>query len=318
MAALRQQGKRAGAPAGDPRGGCAHYLPVGDAIRGWELYVTSVGAQDYARNEGYPRPGHPSLYDFDWRKGRTLPDYALVLVTRGRGEYEFRNLPKRECGPGDVLLMAPGQWHRYRPLPATGWTERWLCLGGEYLQRLRRRGLVFTRPCVALGERLGAARAAWEALLAKARAEPEQNGPELTALALRVLALVAAATEAELARTVSERVPAADPDVAKALEFVRNNSHRPIRIADVARAVGLHARTLERRFAAQHPRGVRAEIECSRYARAKRLLKDTRMPIKEIAYACGFGDPRRMIEIFRRREARAPREVRAQAANATA
>jgi len=43
---------------------------------------------------------------------------------------------------------------------------------------------------------------------------------------------------------------------------------------------------------------------------ARRLLHDSSLPIKEIAYACGFGDPRPMIDMFRRQEGILPSQIR--------
>ncbi|MCX6895291.1 MAG: helix-turn-helix domain-containing protein [Verrucomicrobia bacterium] len=297
-------GKNAGAPF--------HYLPVGDSVRAWELYVTGVGLQTYAPGEAYPKAGHPSLYDFNWREGRILPEHTIILITDGAGEFEFRNLPLTKCTAGDALLIAPGQWHRYRPLPATGWTELWMCVGGEYLHRLRSRGVNFMKPHVSLGEHFPETRAALLALLDSARKKSNHNNPLLTAKALEVIARIAEAGGRQT--PAADKPEAADPRVRDAIEFIWNNSHRALRIGDVAAAAGLLPRTLERQFAASHSRTVRAEIEWSRCARARRLLHDTKLPIKEIAYACGFGDPRRMIDVFRRREGVSPSHIRARTA----
>jgi AraC-like DNA-binding protein len=317
MTGLRQRDERQKQPRGTHvanSAGSYYYLPVGDGIRSWDFYVTSVGSQTYLAGDVYPKSGHPSLYDFDWRKGRTLPEYAVVLITEGKGEYEFRNLPLSTCSAEDALLIAPGQWHRYHPLPRTGWTELWMCAGGEYLHRLRNRKLVFTKSSVSLGTRFGDARRALLELLAAVGRNPNHNGPLFTAKALEIIALIAEVSTEPI--SASEKYEVNDPDVSNAIEFIWNNSHRPIRIHDVAMSVSLQARTLERRFAACHCRGVREEIEWSRYFRARHLLRDTRLPIKEIAYSCGFGDPRRMIEVFRRRESCSPNEVRTNAPNA--
>jgi hypothetical protein len=81
-------------------------------MRAWDLYVTGVGQESYAPGSRYPEEGHPAIYNFDWRTGRILPEYAMVLILAGCGEFEFRNQPLTDCGAGDVLLIAPGQWHR--------------------------------------------------------------------------------------------------------------------------------------------------------------------------------------------------------------
>jgi AraC-like DNA-binding protein len=286
-----------------------HYLPVSDNMRDWELYVTGLGQQTYAPGEPYPKVGHPSLYHFDWREGRVLPEYSVILITSGAGEYQFRNSPLRKCHAGDALFIAPGQWHRYRPLPATGWTELWMCVGGEYLHRLRSRGVSFQQPHVKLGDNFTRTRDALIELLASVRERLNHNNPRLTAKALEVIASIADTDDGQIPPPGVEG--ASDPRVVNAIQFIWDNSHRSLHISDVAAVVGASPRTLERQFAAAHSRSVRAEIEWSRYVRARRLLHDSSLPIKEIAYACGFGDPRRMIDVFRRQEGVLPSHIRA-------
>jgi AraC-like DNA-binding protein len=290
-----------------------YYLPVSDQIRSWDLYVTGVGQECYRAGDKYPETGHPSLYDFEWRSGRVLPEYAMILILEGSGEFELRNQPLTRCSAGDVLLVSPGQWHRYRPSASTGWSELWVCAGGEYLHRLRSRRLMFGQAKVALGARFHDTRRVIAEILDFVRTHPNVNSPLLTARVLEAIALIAEAGGGDVVEPVS---PAgSDSHVADAIEFIWHNSHRPIQTKDVARAVNLAPRTLERRFAACHARAVHEEIEESRYLRARRLLIESTLPIKEIAYSTGFGEPKRMIELFRRRDGRTPSAVRHASAN---
>lgn len=286
-----------------------HYLPVDDNIRAWELYVTGVGQQSYAPGEPYPKAGHPSLYHFNWREGRVLPEYSFILITSGAGEFQFRNSAPGKCVAGDALLIAPGQWHRYRPLPDTGWTELWMCVSGEYMHRLRRRLANLRHAHVPLGAHFAGTRDALLDLVASVRGQLNHNSPRLTAKALEIIARVAEVDSGQIRPL--ETCETSDPCVNDAIGFIWNNSHRAIRICDVAAAAGVLPRTLERKFAAAYSRTVRAEIEWSRYVRARRLLHDSSLPLKEIAYDCGFGDPRRMIDVFRRLEGMAPSQIRA-------
>jgi transcriptional regulator GlxA family with amidase domain len=59
-------------------------------------------------------------------------------------------------------------------------------------------------------------------------------------------------------------------------------------------------RTLERRFAEVVGRSPRQELEWLRVQRARKLLEETRRPIKEIAYQCGFREPRGLIRACHR------------------
>ena len=86
--------------------------------------------------EKYPLGGHPLLYQFEWSRGRTLPEFELILVTDGTGEFESE---ATGCVPIEgvaLFIVFPGVWHRFRPSPAVGWTERWFSFNGELLDRL--------------------------------------------------------------------------------------------------------------------------------------------------------------------------------------
>ena len=60
----------------------------------------------------------------------------MVLITDGAGEFESEATGYVEFDDSALLILFPGVWHRYRPLPAVGWTERWFSFNGEAIQQL--------------------------------------------------------------------------------------------------------------------------------------------------------------------------------------
>jgi len=104
----------------------ARYLPIDDALFASPVYLTSAGRATIPPGAAYPPPGHPDLYQFKWREGRVLPEFSLLWVEAGAGVWETQrgSFPIRAGQVGQVLS---GQWHRYRPDPASGWSEcgRW-------------------------------------------------------------------------------------------------------------------------------------------------------------------------------------------------
>ena len=71
-------------------------------------------------------------------------------------------------------------------------------------------------------------------------------------------------------------------------------------------------RTLERRFREVLGHSPAQEIARLRVERAKRLLVETKTPIKRLASKAGFHDARRMYEIFLRVEGIPPSAYRRQ------
>lgn len=103
-----------------------------------------------------------------------------------------------------------------------------------------------------------------------------------------------------------------DPLIASALQFIVANSHLDISPADVARAVTIGTRTLQRRFRKHLNRPIATEIRRVRIERAKRQLAQSTRSLKEIACNVGFGEAMRMYEVFLRELGVTPSQYRRQ------
>lgn len=118
----------------------------------------------------------------------------------------------------------------------------------------------------------------------------------------------------EVLAAMAERgvhLPAAgEPDdVATIQALVAARPHLPWVVADAARALGVSEPTLRRRLAAAGTsfRQLAAEV---RLAYGLHLLQTTRMPILEVAVACGYESPSRFAGRFRDRFGMSPSELR--------
>ena len=89
-------------------------------------------------------------------------------------------------------------------------------------------------------------------------------------------------------RASTERYMAKNPSVLAAIDYVRNEHHRPIGIDQIAKAIGVPRRTLERRFAAEMNETVHDFLVELRLNRAKRLLRQSFAPLGDVARACGY------------------------------
>ena len=100
------------------------------------------------------------------------------------------------------------------------------------------------------------------------------------------------------------------PLVAAALRFIVENSHKGIRVDDVAGHVHTSVRSLERHFRKATGRTMTEEIARLRLERAKRLLVESDEPIKQLASDCGFSDPAYFHRVFLQGEGMSPGEYR--------
>ena len=97
---------------------------------------------------------------------------------------------------------------------------------------------------------------------------------------------------------------------AAALEFIAANSHRPIGINDVARAIVAEPKTLQRRFRKVLDCPIAKEICRVRIERAKRGLTHGDQSMSAIARGAGFGTRDRMYVVFQREEGISPSDYR--------
>ena len=116
-------------------------------------------------------------------------------------------------------------------------------------------------------------------------------------------------------RTSSDAFDVKDPFVAKALRFIADECHRPIKVRDVVAHVPVSQRSLERLFQSFRGCTIANEMTRFRIERAKRLLADTDMLVKQVAESCGFTNTRRLCDVFQRVEKTSPARFRRQHLN---
>ncbi|MBM3753380.1 MAG: helix-turn-helix domain-containing protein [Acidobacteria bacterium] len=97
-----------------------------------------------------------------------------------------------------------------------------------------------------------------------------------------------------------------DPNMIRALRFVRENSNRNLRVTDLVAAAGISRRALQDRFIKELGRTPTEEMHRCRVDRIGRLLVETNMTIGEIAVACGFEVDAHVARFFSRRTGMTP------------
>ena len=112
------------------------YLIVNDMDRKFGLWVNTVGYQSIPPDSPYPLKEHPSGYFFNAEKGRVLREYQLVYITKGRGLFSSDSTSEKQVCKGRLMVLFPGQWHTYRPLRQTGWTEYYIGFEGPMIDAI--------------------------------------------------------------------------------------------------------------------------------------------------------------------------------------
>lgn len=111
-------------------------------------------------------------------------------------------------------------------------------------------------------------------------------------------------------RQSTDVLAAADPLLAAASRFIRENISRGIKVEDVAAAVGVSRRVLEQRFSHAVGRTPHEEIMRVQFRLVEDMLQHSELKQATIARRCGFRHAEYMTAAFTKRYGMAPSEWR--------
>jgi len=103
-----------------------------------------------------------------------------------------------------------------------------------------------------------------------------------------------------------------DRRIAAAVRYIRENAHRQIDVADVAKFSGMNRRYLERRFHHFLNRSPFQEIRRVQIDLAQTLLRETNQTVEAIAEQTGFGGRTRLAVEFSKKTGQSPAAYRKQ------
>lgn len=101
-----------------------------------------------------------------------------------------------------------------------------------------------------------------------------------------------------------------DPDVARAVHYIRRHAFEGITVEDVLEDVPLSRRALEHRFRRRLGRTPKEEIQRLRFEEAKSLLASTDLPIARISDRLGFHQPAYLSGVFKKETGLSPAAYR--------
>ena len=273
------------------------------------VYLTHAGWERVEPGQAYPLAEN-QLYSFQYDASRSLPEFTLCLVAEGTGELETTG-KSQELSHGDAFFYIPGQWHRHRPLPDHGWTIYWIHFNGNLPHDWLKEGNYLLDGCKPVIEDTALYRAQFERLLLSAHRSPATNSRELS---WQAIGLISHFLNDDPNRESAENLHSHDEVSKIAIEYIWNHTHAEVDIAKLAHRLQISRRTLERRFKQTTGHTLLEEIQACRIERAKRLLVETRIPIKEIVFRAGFNNREHLRHTFRKQLGLPPEEFRRQAA----
>ncbi len=115
-----------------------------------------------------------------------------------------------------------------------------------------------------------------------------------------------------IARQSTDVMAVEDPEVVRAIQFIREHACNGIAVADVSRGLCVSRATLERKFASFLRITPAQAIAQLRAQRAKSLLAETEHSIKRIAQLAGYSTQAHLTVAFKRETGLTPGEFRRQ------
>lgn len=197
--------------------------------------------------------------------------------------------------PNTAVLVPPGRWHRE---DSTGNMDTlWVGLEGRVLRNLADMPNpdILRAVCPDINDlcvRL------WMA----AERQPRNSGPEIDGLTRAIVGVV-------LRRHREAATPAASL-VERVVDEVRGDIARPLSVGLLAARCGFSEGHFHRVFRQSTGLSPRRYVEQLRLQRASHWLRETRMPVAQIARMVGYTDPLYFSRAFRKATGYAPLDLR--------
>jgi len=281
------------------------YVSVSEEDKRWGLYLTGAGHIKVGDHTEYPLIDDPSHHYFHWSIGRRLSEYQILYITQGKGFFESEVTGSLKIDAGDIFILFPNIWHRFKPDETSGWDEYWVEFDGELLQHfLTREFLNPENPVITVGIQEDIARNYIQIIdLLKEEKPGFQN--IASGNILQLLGQIFASKKYH-----PFEGKAIENQIRQAKLIILENLHRSISQEEIARSVGMGYSLFRKKFKeytgvspAQYQIGLRIN-------KAKDLLIASGQPLKEIAHSLGFETFDYFCRLFKQKTGFTPSDFR--------
>jgi AraC-like DNA-binding protein len=249
--------------------------------------------------------GHPKGYHFDWTKGRMLDCHMLVYISQGRGLFESKRKTKTVVETGSVMLLFPGAWHRYRPDDDTGWEEHWLGFDGDVVRRWVKRGFFSEDAPIYKTSHDDRWLVLFSDLIAFIKLDPPALQQVMAGFAAQMLGLLYAGHQVALSGGEQ-----ASSIVQQAIARMRSDMTSNLEIKVLAEELNVGYSSFRHTFQQHTGSSPHRYLLELRLARARNLLEETSLNIKEIAQHAGFEDEHYFCRFFKQKTGCTPGQWR--------
>jgi AraC-like DNA-binding protein len=243
---------------------------------------------------------------------RQIFDHELVLITRGSTEFVDENATLL-CRAGDMLLIRPFLWHGFRRVGASPCEH--IAVHFDFAPAIPARSSGESNPAPYevrlshglrlpnLAQRPAGRPSAIETEMAALVTAWENPRPPAALQArshlLTILLALLRKNDAVENASMKQGESRSRQRVQRATRYIDEHLGQPIAADDLAAAARLSPSQTARLFRQQTGHTPMQFLRRARIDRARRLLADVDLSIKEIAAQCGFDDPYHFSRVFR-------------------
>jgi len=284
------------------------YLPLSAEDIKWGLSVLNTGCVRTEPCETYPIVSHPRPYYFNWQTGRILDEYQILYITSGTGVFESDSCAYRQIKAGTVLILFPGERHRYKPNEETGWDEYWVGLSGEIIDNLVKNGFFKPEePCLYIGFNESIAHL-FDTIIEKTKSERSGYQPLIAGAALHLLGHLHAIVKHNQVENEDREAL-----VNKARLLFRSNTdnnYSPEQAAEELQVGYSWFRKIFKSYTGLSPGQYCIQLKIEK---ARTLLADPNLSVKEIAYTLNFESSFYFSKLFKEKTGITPTAYRQRA-----
>ena len=282
------------------------YLITNEKDKRFGLYVNAVGFQAINAGSAYPPRNHPEEYYFTTQKGRTLHEYQLVYITKGKGTFSSESTPEQEVSKGQLLVLFPDEWHTYAPSTKTGWNEYYIGFEGEIANKLMQENFLTKEKQVldiGINEELVSL---FRRALEIAEADRTASQQYLSGIAMHIIGCLLSITQNKL----YEEMDNAAQKIESAKIIMQENISKEIDAEELSAKLGLSYswfRKVFKEYTGYSPAKYFQELKLRK---AKQLLIESPLTIKEICYQLNYISTEHFFTVFKKQTGYTPTEYR--------
>lgn len=281
------------------------YLIVNDMDQKFGLSVNTVGFQSIQPNSPYPLKDHPSGYFFNAQKGRILPEYQFVYITKGRGLFTSDSMPETQVCKGRLLVLFPGQWHTYHPLLQTGWNEYYIGFEGSIIDNIVKSSFLSEKNQileVGLNEELVNL---FSRAIEVAESDKISSQQYLAGIVLHMLGMILSISKNKI-----YEIGDMDQKIEQAKIIMNENVFKDVDPEELAMKLNISYSWFRKIFKDYTGYAPAKYFQELKLRKAKQLLVGTSQSVKEISYQLNYTSTEHFFSLFKKRTGFTPLEYR--------